>query len=203
MTAEELELFAHSHFRIGGYWSQMVLPCKHEDCWYCTGESMKERYEELEAIGAPAPEWIIPPYASDGRWASLLVRQNAARSGKLDATTVRQLLEGSAIPESIVKAKFKEIKKAGADVTAVPVAVMTELLEKTLLKEKTITHLFEKWSGEIKEKTKSRAADDGRRRRIRRPDHDGAPLVVPGPRLSRRRVRRADRLDMNPPSRLP
>ena len=156
MTAEELELFAHSHFRIGGYWSQMVLPCKHEDCWYCTGESMKERYEELEAIGAPAPEWIIPPYASDGRWASLLVRQNAARSGKLDATTVRQLLEGSAIPESIVKAKFKEIKKAGADVTAVPVAVMTELLEKTLLKEKTITHLFEKWSGEIKEKTKIR-----------------------------------------------
>ena len=36
---------------------------------------------------------------------------------------------GSAIPESIVKAKYKELKKAGADVTAVPVAVMKELLE--------------------------------------------------------------------------
>ena len=61
MTANDLELFVHSHFRVGGYWSQMILPYEQEYCWYCTGESMKERFEELETIGAPTPEWLTPP----------------------------------------------------------------------------------------------------------------------------------------------
>ena len=28
----DLELFVHSHFRVGCYWSQMVLPCEQEAC---------------------------------------------------------------------------------------------------------------------------------------------------------------------------
>ena len=95
----------------------------------------------------------MPPYVGEeGKWATLLQRQNAARSGLLSKKRIDELLEGGAVPEYMVKAKYQELKR---NVTGDPILAATdlsELAQKTLLQEKTILHLFDKWSGELKAK---------------------------------------------------
>ena len=90
-----------------------------------------------------------------------LERQNDARLGHTSPERLRALPEGAAVPSKIVESRFKFLARGILKNTAVkPSAeVIAELKLSTLLSEETITHLFDKFSGELK-LASGRAGDD-------------------------------------------